>query len=253
MNCISHKWFQIAFPQSIPLAALPLVFAGPPLNLRLPRNNPASYAGHLHTDGPHSKRARWQKQLTLSCIFAVSSAVSLCATFSCSCLACRAALNMACSSAFCRAYSSTCALTSSYKEKWQNLSLTEFAGSPHESDTGRPSSSTEKRRLFTQTIMSTEEKELRDSQSCLRWTANVRFALMFSCENEYIKEDSAKWFWSLMLTKNYLFFTKKLRKDKGKRGINMVTWSLPPFAVNVILSLSNVKRKRTWSTTGKLK
>lgn len=42
-----------------------------------------------------------------------------------------------------------------------------------------------------------------------------------------------------------LIFTKKPRKDKGKRGINMVTWSLPPFAVNVILSVSNVKRKRT--------
>ena len=42
-----------------------------------------------------------------------------------------------------------------------------------------------------------------------------------------------------------LSFTKKLRKDKGKCGINMVTWSFLPFVVNVILNLSNFKRKRT--------
>ena len=62
---------------------------------------------------------RSQIILTLSCIFAASSAVILFASFSWWCLACRAACKIACSSAFCLAYSSTCALISSLRKKKQ--------------------------------------------------------------------------------------------------------------------------------------
>ena len=41
-----------------------------------------------------------------------------------------------------------------------------------------------------------------------------------------------------------LTFTLKRQTVSGKRGENMVTWSLLPFAVNAMLNLSNLSNTR---------
>ena len=67
----------------------------------------------------------------------------------------------------------------------------------------------------------------------------VKFTFVFSSINEHIDDNRAKQFSPLNANAKLLKFSEELKTANGKCRINMVTWSSLPFAVIVVLNLSN--------------